>query len=110
MFEELNSIALENNLTMTVYVDDITISGNNKITKSLYSKLEKIILAHGFEVKKSKTKLFDINNPKHVTGVVIYDKLLSMPYEKFTKLRSLTEILKIKGLLNYNKFISIFNK
>lgn len=110
MFEKINSLVLSNNLIMTVYVDDITISGDTKITKKLYSQIEKIILSYGFEVKRSKTKLFDVNKAKHVTGVVIYNRYLSMPYEKFAKLRGLTEKLKIEGLLNYNRFISMFNR
>lgn len=110
MFEEINNIVTKYNLTMTVYVDDITISGNNKINRLIYMQINNIVSKNGLQVKTSKTKLFGKKSPKHITGVVIKSKILYMPFDKFAKLRKLIDEDKIKGLLGYNKFISKFNK
>ncbi|MBF4355323.1 RNA-directed DNA polymerase, partial [Vibrio anguillarum] len=57
MFEELESISGKHNVTMTVYVDDLTFSGE-KVNRQLKSLVKKIISKHGHTMHPKKTKLY----------------------------------------------------
>lgn len=70
MFNELYSLACSKNIEMTLFVDDITFSGN-QIDKNFMSKLDKIISCYGHTVHPDKTKTYHASQPKLVTGVVL---------------------------------------
>lgn len=67
MFDELNKIAGSNKLNFTVFVDDITFSGNN-INKMLVHKVKKIVSGHGHKIHPDKTRLFKKDSIKTITG------------------------------------------
>ena len=70
MFDELFKFSQENNIVMTVYVDDITFSGKN-ISEAFQHSVKKIIHSRGLVTKRTKERFFRAEENKVVTGVVI---------------------------------------
>lgn len=71
MFDEMQKVADENNAVMTVYVDDVTFSSENRISKDFRDRIVSIVRKHGYHISKSKVKKYTELYPKLVTGVVI---------------------------------------
>ena len=70
MFDELALLSEHNGITMTLYVDDLTFSGH-KAKKCFVPQVNRIIQKFGHNLKKRKTKAYEPNSPKLVTGVII---------------------------------------
>ncbi|SET27820.1 reverse transcriptase family protein [Thorsellia anophelis] len=70
MFSQLNGLAEKHNAKMTVYVDDITFSGNS-VNNLFLSVVKKIIISNNHTPHPNKTKLYASKENKIVTGVVI---------------------------------------
>lgn len=71
MFDEMQKIADDNNITMTIYVDDVTFSSENHISHNFKQKVMGIVRKNGYQISKSKVKTYTKCYPKLVTGVVI---------------------------------------
>ena len=71
MFNELQSLSDANNIAMTVYVDDITFSSENRISKKIRNQIIAVVTNHGYLVSQNKVKLYTKLYPKLVTGVII---------------------------------------
>lgn len=70
MFEELHILSEKHEVNITVYVDDLTFSGE-KINRLFKACVRKIIAKHGHLMHPSKTKIYHSEQPKLVTGVII---------------------------------------
>lgn len=68
MFEKINKIAMDNNLKLSVYVDDITISGEN-ISKHIKLRIKSVINNYGF--KYHKEKLGSLINGVRVHNIIV---------------------------------------
>ncbi|SER30943.1 Reverse transcriptase (RNA-dependent DNA polymerase), partial [Rosenbergiella nectarea] len=77
MFDELSSISEENNLKMTVYVDDIAFSGNS-IPKGFLRSVKKIISEASLLVKPRKVKIYRDHQAKMITGVILKDGAMTV--------------------------------
>jgi RNA-directed DNA polymerase len=66
MFDELAALALRHGLKMTVYVDDITMSGAGA-GKAVLAEAHRIIATYG--LRSHKMKRFNLNEPRVITGV-----------------------------------------
>lgn len=75
-------------LNLSVYVDDITLSGD-LIPRSLPDQVEGIVRSHGHKLSEHKTRIFGPGQPKHVTGVVIAGGALRVPHARFRKARAI---------------------
>lgn len=71
MFDELQTLADERNITMTVYVDDVTFSSENHISVQFKKKVFDVIKKYNYQVSKKKVKNYSKLYPKLVTGVII---------------------------------------
>ncbi|MCC5518613.1 RNA-directed DNA polymerase [Vibrio splendidus] len=81
MFEELERVSDKHHVTMTVYVDDLTFSGE-KVNRQFRSLVKKIISKHGHTMHPKKTKLYQGSQPKLVTGVIVSDGVLKVRNEQ----------------------------
>lgn len=81
MFDEMRSLALSRNTLMTVYADDITISGD-KVDDSLLNTMKKIVIRHGYRLSENKTLRFTNNEIPIITGVALVGNALQ-PTNKF---------------------------
>lgn len=112
-FDEISRYATNRGLTLTVYVDDITISSNHGAVPA-YVKVDirRILAEANLLIKNKKTRLYGAQDPKRVTGVIIKDGKKEAPRELRRKLfseirihekdiKTLTpkEILRALGLL-----------
>jgi hypothetical protein len=72
MFSQISNLASEHNLNLSVYVDDLTFSGDS-IPRSLIFRLKYLIMRHGHVMHPKKTKLYKDGKVKIITGVAIRD-------------------------------------
>lgn len=73
-FLNIESECKNKNVDMTLYVDDITLSSNKIIDKSLIKNIDVLLHQKKLKIKKEKTKLYTKNKHKSVTGVVINNR------------------------------------
>ncbi len=71
MFDEMQKVADVNKAVMTVYVDDVTFSTENRISSNFKSKVIAIVRKYGYQISKAKVKKYTKMYPKLVTGVII---------------------------------------
>ena len=71
MFDEMQAIANRNNISMTIYVDDVTFSSEYWISHDFTKQIYAIIRKYRYLVSRSKVKMYTKLYPKLVTGVVI---------------------------------------
>jgi hypothetical protein len=71
MFDELQSLSDKNNVTMTVYVDDVVFSSEHKISSEFRKLVLSIIKKYNYQVSRKKVKGYSKTYPKLVTGVII---------------------------------------
>ena len=93
MFNELDRVAKSLNIKMTVFVDDITFSGEN-VNKLFLSTISKIILRNGHIPHPEKTVLYSAHGAKLVTGVVLKNNQLLIKNEQHQKIYQDIEQLK----------------
>ena len=85
MFDAASNIANESGSRMTVYVDDLTLSGP-LVTKRLLVKVRQVVRRHGLRTKNAKTKTFHAEAPKTVTGAIIVGDNVCLPNSRHKKI------------------------
>jgi hypothetical protein len=85
MFDEIANLVATKNCDMTVYVDDITVSGQGANSCLLW-EIRKIIRKHGFEAKRKKSIIYTSNSVKTVTGVIIVNYEPRLPNKQHFKI------------------------
>lgn len=88
LFEAIDRRGKALNLKLSIYIDDITLSGA-AVPRSLADQIEGIVNSHGHKLSSEKTKIFGPGRPKHVTGVVIASGKLRVPHSRFQKARAI---------------------
>lgn len=71
MFDELHKYAVSNNIIMTIYVDDVIFSSEQKISNYFIKHIYKIIKKYNYKLSTKKVKLYTKTYPKLITGVII---------------------------------------
>lgn len=94
MFDDISDASSNDGLTMTCYVDDITISGDKASGKTLHAVRTRI-KQRGLASHKKKEKIYLENRPKLVTGVIIDGESLKLPNRKHKEI--------YEGMLNVDK-------
>jgi RNA-directed DNA polymerase len=94
LFSALKKRAGEQNLNLSVYVDDVTFSGKT-LPSDLVFQVESIVQKYGQKLSPDKTRRFGPNSPKHVTGVVIHNEKLMVPHARFYKARAIQRAIKV---------------
>lgn len=111
MFEEINLLCKKNNLIFTLYVDDIIISSNNRIKKSIVKNVYYIATKYGHEINMDKVKYYGPSNSKKITGVHInVQNKLSAPSRIHKEIVELAkELSNEKNPLKLQKFFGKAN-
>lgn len=71
IFTKIYEICKEQDIIFSLYVDDITLSSNKIINKSIKYKINSILNLRDLNIKKSKTNFFSKKVNKSVTGTII---------------------------------------
>lgn len=85
MFDEISDKAQAIESKLTVYVDDITLSGH-LVTKKVISEVRHIVRVHGLQTKESKTKTYASGAAKMVTGAVLVGNEMRLPNSRHKKI------------------------
>jgi hypothetical protein len=85
LFDGINALCVSEGCVMTLYVDDITVSGENA-NKGLIAQIKQLIHRAGLTAHKIKT--FDAV-PATVTGVIVHGNRLVLPHERAKDIREL---------------------
>lgn len=93
LFDEIAQLADQTGCKLTIYVDDITLSGP-AATKRLLAEVRSLIARHGLKSKAKKSKTFAPNAPKSVTGAIIVGDALRLPNERHRKIQEVRQALR----------------
>lgn len=93
MWNEIAAICRREGLTLTVYVDDVTVSGD-RVPDSLVWEIRQAIHRTGLRYHKEKA-FYD--RPAEVTGVFVTGTNISVPHRQFKKLRLALAAAKAAG-------------
>lgn len=86
MFDELYEMADKENITMTVYVDDITFSGK-EISSSFQYRTKGILHRYGFNINKDKVRFYKRKKTKReITGIAVKENKVTVSDKTFQKL------------------------
>lgn len=92
MFDSLNRLAKSTSLVFTCYVDDLTFSGA-RLPPKFQRRVNSIVSNFGQQLHPGKTKIFQKESPKHITGVVIKDGQITVPNARMFKARKIQQRL-----------------
>ncbi|PLR71034.1 reverse transcriptase family protein [Bacillus sp. UMB0728] len=79
MYIHLYNYAMVNNITFTCFVDDLTFSSNDYISKSFKRNISKIVRQFNLEINSGKTMHRKINKGINITGTYIKENKLFAP-------------------------------
>lgn len=88
MLDRLQALADAHRLSFTVYIDDLTFSGNS-IPRCLKTMVKRTVESGGHDLAEHKTKVFGRRQVKHITGVAVHSGQLRVPHSRFLKARAL---------------------
>jgi retron-type reverse transcriptase len=91
LFDSVKLLCDQHGCVFTVYIDDMTVSGE-KASKELLTQIAIEIHNHGYQYHKIKTYH---GAPAVVTGLVVSKGKLSIPHERIKKIRELRESLLV---------------
>lgn len=85
MWERIAAICARHGWTLTVYIDDVTISGKQVRARDVW-EVKAAIHAGGLRYHKGKERLY-VDTPAEVTGVIISKQGLRAPNRQLLKMR-----------------------
>ena len=85
LLPRLRPLCSQHHLTLTMYQDDLTISGGARL-RSLGNLIQRILLQSGYPVNVDKTR---ISNPgqRHMSTGLVYNTKPNIPKERYRALR-----------------------
>lgn len=93
MWTEISEVVQKGGCKISVYADDITISGKI-IYKAMIWEVKKIIHRHGLRLKESK-ELSLVDAPADITGVIVSNGRTRLPNRQLKKLAELKALRKV---------------
>lgn len=110
MWDEIDQLTRDAGCQVSVYVDDITVSGQN-VPGALIHAIKERLAHHGHSFKASK-EIGQINAPVVVTGVVVRDRTLLMPnVQQLERHKLRAEIAKLpEGYEKAQKMASLMGR
>ena len=84
MWDQIFEISKSAGNEFTLYVDDLTVSGES-VTKDTVWKIRQQIHKHGLSIKASKTQ-WVVDKPADITGVIVRPEGLRLPNRQHKKL------------------------
>lgn len=113
IFTKIYEICENQDITFSLYVDDITLSSNKIISKNIKYKINFLLNLSNLNIKKSKTYFFSKKTNKSVTGTIIdADKNIRLENKKRKEIidlykecinpntYSIEKLVKLNGKMN----------
>lgn len=72
--DEINSYAEGQGLNFSIYVDDVTLSGDPQVVREAIGPVIKMVARHGYALNRQKILIMDANELQRVTGVTTNQK------------------------------------
>lgn len=94
--ERLSTLCEKHKFKLSFYVDDITISGDEKLSR-FKSVIQKIIQQEGFKLNKNKVALQRSSGSQKVTGLTINSGMPNIPKKYLRTLRATIHNCIVKG-------------
>jgi hypothetical protein len=85
MFDAVATIAADTASRMSLYVDDITLSGP-RVTKSVLADVRQVVRRYGLKTKNAKSKTYSASAAKTVTGAVVVGDEVRLPNGRHKKI------------------------
>jgi hypothetical protein len=93
LFDRVNELAKLNNCTFTLYVDDLTLSGD-AASKALINEVRSIIKQEGHSSKIEKTHTFPPHAAKTITGVIVKGNQCLLPNAQYKAIDDTRKAIK----------------
>ena len=90
VWDDIAAICARNGYRLTVYIDDVTVSGKT-VSSAVLWEIKQAIVRGGLRYHKEKTF---IDRPAEVTGVIIVGDQLRVPNRQLKKLNGFRKILR----------------
>ena len=115
LFNYLYYYSKENNIEMSIYVDDVIFSSDSPISQIFIDKLFGIIKGNDMSIKRDKVHNYKNDSIKKITGVYVNGKKTRVAnnkhYELDTQYKYLkNHIIKIKNINDYYKIYNLYLK
>lgn len=91
MFDAIAALACKLNLSFTVYIDDMCLSGEKAVRSTLF-KVRGIIARHGLQ--SHKCRFFPAGVPRIVTGNALTQKGVRLPHNRHLKIKEAFDALE----------------
>lgn len=92
MWEAISEIVQEANCTLTVYMDDVTISGEQVSDKMIW-QIKKQFYCYGLRDNRNKEKYYSGKIPREVTGIIIKNGELKIPNRQHQKMYNIRKLI-----------------
>lgn len=114
MFGELNSLAYDNDLLFSTYVDDVTYSTNDETFdfENLIEKIELILQKYGHSLKREKVKICSLKNRKcpTITGIWIKRYKVRASAKIYKKLIKNYRFMTSTSITDSNSYLNSWKK
>ncbi len=109
LFNYIYSLSAKYNITMTVYVDDITFSSDDIIPQEFIDKLFGLIKRNSMEINKGKIHYYKMDSTKKITGIYINGNVMSIRNGKHEEIITQYNYLKNITVHSYEQFLFVYN-
>ncbi len=111
LFNYLYYLAKENDIDMSIYVDDVVFSSSKEIPQFFIDRLFGIIKGNDMLIKRQKVHNYKKESVKKITGVYINGNKTRVANEKHLEIHIQYKYLKneIKNISNLDEYFKIYN-
>jgi hypothetical protein len=109
LYKKIEKYTTKNGLSLSLYVDDVTISGKNKTIKLAIPVVIGFIQKSGYAVRRNKIEIMTSNTPQKTTGLLVNRKI-SVLHKTREGLRRDIIVLSRQQKLSSHDFASIEGK
>lgn len=109
-FKEIKSITDDLSLNVSIFIDDITVSGSRGNVTNSIAPIVEILIKHGYAVRRRKVKIIPSSQSQKVTGIPV-NKKLSIGRKHVQQIRNLIlETAALKGYISSGDYHKIHGK
>jgi len=107
MFKSIQTLCDANDIRFTLFVDDMTFSGES-VTPHFASRITKIVESAGMKISEGKTRYYSKSKPKLITGVIVNGKNLKVRNKHHNAIY--TDFAELKACENEGDLSAAYNR